>query len=158
MHTPAQGRMQTPGRRPPKTQNPLNIFCCWVFFGFYDREMVLWIDTDRFCQKISRKLNSGTRSVTKPILFLTEIGFLKTCGPEPLRTMAPKGESIRIDPNIFFSVNFPRQIFIFRAHGPFGSHGPKPASCLALECELDDQLIDRLPTPTPSPIGKKPQI
>ena len=129
--------MQTPARRPPKTEDRLKKICFLTFLRFYDRKMVLWIDTDRFCQKISRKLNSGTRSVTKPILFLTEIGFLKTCGPEPLRTMAPKGESIRIDPNNCFSVNFPRQIFIFRAHGPFGSHGPKPASCLALECDYN---------------------
>ena len=31
----------------------------FVFFGFCDREKLIWIDTDRFRQKISGNLKSG---------------------------------------------------------------------------------------------------
>ena len=53
-----------------------------------------------------------------------EIGVLETCGPEPLRTMAPKDGSIRLDPNIFFSVNFPPGILGSQDPGIPGSRDP----------------------------------
>ena len=97
--------MQTPGHRPPKPQNPLKkkIGC---FGGFTTIFRYLG------SRRIDPSRNFPVNSILAPVLSGNrfsgnrEIGVLETCGPEPLRTMAPKDESIRIDPNIFV----PRQL------------------------------------------------
>ena len=94
--------------------------------------MVLWIDTDRLCQKISRELNSGTCFVIKLCFIFDQKGFLNTCGAEPLRTMDPKGKSIRIDPNNFFSVRCSPKTFINAKNRENLENLGCPASCLNL--------------------------
>ena len=109
---------------PPTPQIPYFLFSLGCFLDF---TTIFWYlgsrrtDPSRIVpvNSILAPVPSGNRFSGN-----REIGVLETCGPEPLRTMAPKDGSIRLDPNNFLYVNFPPGIPGSQEPGIPGSRDP----------------------------------